>query len=100
MGLVTEELRAQLPSLYATQFEKDPMVWARLYSERDGWAWYVTEFDGTDLCFGWVVGWDEEMGYFALSELEAVGDVERDLGFEPCRLSVVQLRERGEPCDG
>jgi hypothetical protein len=28
------------------------------------WTWYSTEFDGEDLFFGLVVGFETELGYF------------------------------------
>jgi hypothetical protein len=51
-----------------------------------------TEFDGQDLLFGLVVGFEIELGYWSLSELEAARGpwglpIERDLWFEPTPLS-------------
>jgi len=54
--------------------------------------------------FGFVIGHAEEWGYFALSELESVGDgrilpIERDLYFEKCSFeeAIARFRkERGE----
>ena len=59
------------------------------------WTWYVSEFDGDDLFFGWVVGLEKEFGYFRLSELCCARGpfglpIERDLHFVPSRLSVVK----------
>ncbi|CCF85383.1 hypothetical protein NITHO_490006 [Nitrolancea hollandica Lb] len=44
--------------------------------------------------FGYVQGLEAELGYFSLSELEQLRGalrlpVERDLYFEPCRLSAI-----------
>jgi hypothetical protein len=36
------------------------------------WTWYAIEFDGEDLCFGYVIGFDAELGYFRLSGLMTV----------------------------
>ena len=60
-----------------------------------GWTWYLLEWDGEDLCFGWVVGQEAELGYFSLAEIGAVRGpygllVERDRHFRPTPLSVVQ----------
>jgi hypothetical protein len=50
------------------------------------------EFDGEDVFFGLVVGFEIEAGYFSLSELEATRGpwglpIERDLWFKPVPLS-------------
>ena len=92
MKLISEELREQLPPLYATQEEKDPIAHVKFFTPWTGWAWYATEFDGKDLFFGLVDGFDCEFGYFSLAELEAVRGpgglrIERDLYFEPTRVS-------------
>jgi len=55
----------------------------------------VLEFDGQDMFFGLVVGFEEELGYFLLSELrQARGPfglpIERDIHFKPMRLSEVR----------
>lgn len=94
MQLLTEVLKEQLPPLYATEKEEDPMVWCKFFHPNSGWRWYVTEFDGNDLCFGLVDGFAVELGYFSLAELRSVRDksgcsIKRDLYFQPCRLSVV-----------
>ena len=56
----------------------------------------MLEFDGSDTFFGLVSGFEVELGYFSLSELQSVrgafGEpvVERDLHFVPCKLSEVR----------
>ena len=55
----------------------------------------VIEYDGEDLCFGYVEGFENELGYFTLSELQAnrgkLGcSIERDRYFTPCRLSALR----------
>jgi hypothetical protein len=97
MKLLTQELRQQLPPLYATEYEADPMVWCKFFTSWCSWTWYAVEFDGTDTFFGWVEGLDFELGYFSFSEMQQVIGpyglkVERDLYFEPCRLSVIRDR--------
>ena len=95
MKLLTQELRQQLPPLRATAYEDDPMVWVKFFTLWTHWTWYATEFDGTDIFFGYVIGDVAELGYFSLSELEGIQGpwgfrVERDLYFSPCRLSEVK----------
>ena len=93
MKLLTKELREQLPPLYACETEKDPLVRAKFFYPDFNWTWYAIEFDGEDTFFGLVDGF-EELGYFSLKELESnrgkMGlPIERDLYFEPCRLSTL-----------
>lgn len=101
MKLLTQELRGQLPRLYATENDDDPLILCKFFTPWTSWTWYVTEFDQKDTFFGLVDGHFVELGYFSLSELESVTGpfglkVERDLYFKPCRLSEVKEQlERG-----
>ncbi len=89
-----------LPPLYSQEHEEDPLVICKFFTPDSNWTWYVLEFDGEDVFFGWVVGFEHELGYFRFSELASVRgplglSIERDLHFRPTRLSVVkQLHER------
>ena len=94
---VPDELRPTIPKLYTTEGELDPTVRLKLFTPDSIWTWYVVEWDGEDLCFGFVVGHDQELGYFSLAEIDGVRGglglpVERDLYFTPCPLSNVRLR--------
>ncbi len=94
MELLTEELRAQLPARYATEKEPDPLVVCKFFYPRNQWTWYVLEFDGEDTFFGFVVGMENELGYFSLEELSSFRDklgqgIERDLYWRPCPLSTI-----------
>jgi hypothetical protein len=100
MELLTQELRQQLPALYALEKVADPLVICKFFTPDAQWSWYVLEFDGEDVFFGWVVGFEHELGYFRLSELESVRgplglSIERDLHFRPMRLSVMQQLHEG-----
>jgi hypothetical protein len=92
MQLLTKELLKTLPPLYACEDQADPIVRAKFFYPDFDWTWYAIECDGQDLCFGLVDGFDKELGYFSLKELASnrgsLGlPIERDLYFEPCRLS-------------
>ena len=110
MQLLTEELKEKIPALYSQENEADPMVYIKYFDPVGSWTWYVTEGeerDGDFLFFGFVIGFDAELGYFTLNELETAKNnvsgiqampIERDLYFTPCRLSKVKEqhnRERG-----
>jgi Protein of unknown function (DUF2958) len=68
------------------------------------WTWFATEGDpqGDDfIFFGYVIGFEEEWGYFSLTELESVRGpggltIERDIYFRPGPFITAQhRRERG-----
>ena len=100
MKLLTDELRKQLPPLYTSENDDDPMVICKFFYPDFSWTWYAIEFDGVDDFWGMVAGDENELGYFRLSELQnnrgKLGcPIERDLYFKPKRLSEVRkLHER------
>lgn len=87
---------ASIPPLYATSEQgDDAIVQVKLFTPDSGWTFYITEYDGDDLCFGLVVGMETELGYFTLSELRAVRGplglrIERDLYFKPAPLREIR----------
>ena len=92
MKLLTEEIRRQLPPLYSTEGDPDPVAQVKFFTPDSFWTWYAIEFDGKDTFFGLNVGHFAELGYFSLAELQSVRgplglSVERDLYFEPTPLS-------------
>ena len=95
MQLITKELQAKLPPLYACEDKKDPIVICKFFAPWTNWTWYAIEFDGEDRFFGYVVGHDNELGYFSLSELQWIEGpfglkIERDLYFDPKPLSEIK----------
>lgn len=92
MTLLPSELRAQLPPLYSREHDPDPVARVKFFTPWTNWTWYAIEFDGDDLCFGLVQGFERELGYFSLAELEGITGpgglrVERDVFFEPTPIS-------------
>jgi hypothetical protein len=104
MELLTDELRAELPPLYAQEGCDDPMVYIKFFTPDANWTWFVTEGeldeDGKEfLFFGYVNGLCLEAGYFSLDELQSIRGplklpIERDVQFSPALWSEVQQRER------
>jgi len=116
MKLLTKKIIKRLPALYSQENEKDPMVYIKFFDPTGPWTWYVTEGEETDtnyhkgtsfseasdfLFFGFVVGFEAELGYFTLSQLETAKKgltglqalpIERDLYFTPVRLSEVKAQ--------
>lgn len=103
--LMTAELRKSIPALYSQENVDDPTVVAKYFTPYSNWTWYVLEFDGDDLFFGLVDGFEAELGYFTLTELDSVDAfggmpaVERDLYWSPRPLSQVRAAiTSGQPC--
>ena len=67
--LLPKALREQLPPLYSQEAVADPLVICKFFTPDAQWTWYALEFDGDDVFFGWVLGLEQELGYFLLSEL-------------------------------
>lgn len=100
MRLMTKEVKRLLPGLGATEHDADPMARVKYFTPWSNWTWYATEFDGEDTFFGLVEGFESELGYFSLTELEEARGpcglrIERDLYFKPAPLSQLG-RKRGQ----
>jgi len=101
MERLPHELRAQIPKLYRTRREADPMVWVKFCSLFFNWRWYIIECERVDrvqIFYGWVVHKAEPGGRFIRSDLTSLAayfgiTIERDVEFVACRLSEVQQRE-------
>ncbi len=95
--LLTKEIEKTLPKLRSTENVEDPIVRVKFFSPYSNWTWYATEGerreDGDMEFFGLVKGFETELGYFTLAELEKakvfgnVPAVERDCYFNPAPLS-------------
>lgn len=101
MQLLTEELKKQLPPLYSTEEMQDPQVICRYFLPMTNMEWFVTEFDGKETFFGYVVGDYLELGYFSLDELRLARgpfglEVERDRFFSPLPLSKMKAEMKAE----
>jgi hypothetical protein len=97
MKLLTKELANKLPALYSQENNSEPVAQVRFFSIASQWEWFAVEFDGEDLFYGLVKGFETELGYFSLSELQGLTAmngmlplIERDTSFKPTPLS--QLR--------
>jgi Protein of unknown function (DUF2958) len=78
MALLTQEIKEKLPALYSQEGQELVAV-VRFYDSLSDWSWYGVEFDGKQLFFGLVIGFERELGYFSLAEFE---EVNREAGFE------------------
>ena len=108
--LMTEKLADTIPALGATENVADyddVPVRAKLFSPYSNWNWYITELDPeTGQCFGLVEGFEQEIGYFDLTELAeitvlgGVPAVERDLYWQPRTLGEIKNGSRDSSPQG
>jgi len=121
--LLDQASRERLPKLYANEhLGLDAMAQVKFFTPSSNWTWYaseastamkdrtykgLTEVDLDDpdiedvIFFGLVNGFELELGYFSLSELESVGGglqlpIERDRHFTPMTLKELQEKHRKE----
>ena len=100
MKMLTKAIENKLPKLgtYESTQTKDVPITVKFFTPWSNWTWFVTEGekqeDGSWLMFGMVHGFEKELGYFNLSELEAIRGpgglrIERDRYYEGHTLSEV-----------
>jgi hypothetical protein len=87
---MTKEIELIMPPI-GSQEEKgyDAIVHVKYFTPDSNWTWFATEYDPVDrIFFGLVQGFETELGYFSLDELEESRGqlglpIERDLYFTP-----------------
>lgn len=50
----------------------DPLLRVRLFDPTSQWTWLIQEWDGSDICYGYVKGFENEWGSFSLRELSSI----------------------------
>lgn len=96
MNYLTKNEIDSLPSLYNTENISDPICQVRLFL--DSWSWYIIEIDKNSsnlLCFGYVCGFEKELGYFSLEELSSLKNhlglsIKKDIFYVPKKLSIIK----------
>ena len=95
--LIPQTLLSDIPDLYKTEGNTNPLCYVKLFTPDRNWTWYIMEFSKEDrnTCYGYVRGFEDELGYFTLSEFESVRgvlglSVERDLQFKPTQFSTLK----------
>lgn len=100
--LLDQASREKLPPLYANEaLGLAALALIKFFTPDSDWTWYASEFDQQDIFFGLVSGFEVELGYFALSELEEVRGplglpIERDLYYTPKTLEELLAKHRAE----
>ena len=104
-NLLDDDSRKKLPPLYSGEGQGlDALAKVKFFTPDSNWTWYASEFDGEDIFFGLVIGFEIELGYFSLKEMqEARGPmglpIERDLYYDPLTLKELMenhRRDRGD----
>ncbi len=96
MKLLTKEIEGSLPPFYSQENIEDPIVRVKFFDPCGSWTWYGIEWNPMERTFfGYVVGHENELGYFSLDELESLKGplglgIERDLNFKPKPLSEIK----------
>lgn len=100
MKLLTKAIEKKLPNLYATAGQENKIVQVKYFDPTGDWSWYGIEYDKEKrIFFGAVDGFEFELGYFSLDELESIElpyglGIERDMYFTPKPLSEIEEGSR------
>jgi len=85
MQLLTKEIRDKFKQIGSQDGKGEEAVCVvKFFNPTGSWTWYATEFDGEDIFFGLVDGFELEWGSFSLSELQTTKGrfglgIERDM---------------------
>lgn len=96
--LIPKELLSKIPELYDTTNTIDPICQVKLFMPYGNFTWYIIELSvDKDVCYGYVVGLENELGYFSLKEIEDIKgsfslQAELDTYFTPTKLSVIKAQ--------
>lgn len=93
MKLLTLKDINKIPKLYEQDSKgANAVAYVKLFTPDSNFTWYITELDPEEgLCFGLIDGFEKELGYFSLNEIEEIKgpyglEIERDITFQPTKL--------------
>ncbi len=96
-NLLPQNLLNQIPDLYQTERSINPTCHIKFFTPDSIFTWYIIEISKDDkhTCYGLVKGFESELGYFSLKELETIKGglglrVERDISFSPTALEIIR----------
>ena len=73
LKLLTDEIKKIIPKLRDQEkLGLNAIAHVKFFTPDSNWTWYATEFDDIDTFFGLADGFEKELGYFLLSELENI----------------------------
>lgn len=97
MKLLTKENEKSLPDFYHHEEKNIPLKFTvKFFTPWSNWSWYAAEYDKeTKTFYGYVQGFEGELGYFTLDEIKSVNGpfglkIERDMNFSPKELSEIK----------
>ena len=95
--LIPKNLLNQIPDLYETERTINPTCHIKIFTPDSIFTWYIIEVSKEDkhTCYGYVVGFESELGYFSLNELNEIRGnlglkVELDTLFTPTALEIIR----------
>ena len=67
---------------------RSSLLRVKLFDPCGCFTWFIQDWDGSDICFGWVEGFEKEWGSFSLQELSEIKGplgigIEIDVYFRP-----------------
>lgn len=96
-NLIPKNLLENIPDLYETERAINPICQIKLFTPDAQWTWYIIEFSKEDksTCYGYIKGFESELGYFSLEELKSIKGplglaIERDISFKPTALAIIR----------
>ncbi len=96
-NLIPISILENIPDLYETERSLNPLCQIKLFTPTSIFSWFIIEIskDDMDTCYGLVEGFESELGYFSLKELESIKGalglgVERDISFKPTALAIIR----------
>lgn len=103
MKLMTKELEKAFAEQGSTEEKSGNQTMVLAHFFTGSWDWWATEYDpGRRTFFGLVKGFEVELGYFSLDEMEALscdvrplGGIERDLYWTPKSLAEIRRKING-----
>ena len=102
MELLTQEIRDKFKKIGSQAKKKldEQIVVVKFFDPTGSWTWYATEFDGKDVFYGLVDGFELEWGPFRRSELKSIRGaiglgIESDLYFGMPRIKDInRIKDR------
>ena len=92
--LMPKSIAQSIPREIYDDEEEKVIAYVKYFHPFSSWTWYVTAYNGKDLCYGLVFGLEVEWGTFPLSTLRKIKieglKIERDLWFQPKTISEIK----------